>query len=81
MKKNYSAKCDLLCTVVKGNNCDGGEEIVRVEDVCMAHWNGNKYTIVDLGDFKNSNGDTIAEFLRDVKYDFANKIIKHEMGY
>jgi hypothetical protein len=69
-----NAKCEFLCTVVKGNDCDTGEEIRKIEDVCLGHWDGKKMEIVELSGFVNSQGVSIAELLMDQKFDFANKI-------
>lgn len=74
IEKSVSGRCEFHCDVLKGPDCDGGEEIRKVEDVCLVHWNGTKSTILSLSDFTNSKGLTLEEVLRDKEYDFTNLI-------
>ena len=72
---SYSVECDFLCDVVTGPNCDGGREIRKVEDPCLSI---GAQLFISLGDFKNSNGETIADVLRDVEYNFTMQLIEED---
>lgn len=76
-RHNY-CKCEFVCEVITGPNCDDGIEIRKVEDPSIQLTDGKNAVFIALSDFRNDDGKTITDILKDDEHEFTLAMVECE---